>query len=106
MIKMEEFKRINLRIATVKSVEDHPRADRLYILRVELGGEERQLVAGIKEDYSPEELKGKQVVVVENLEPAHIRGVESKGMLLAAQDSNRIAIVVPEKAVADGSVVK
>jgi len=106
MITMEEFQRINLRIATVKSVEDHPRADRLYLLRVELGGEERQLVAGIKEFYAPEELRGKQIVVVENLAPATIRGVESRGMLLAAQDADRISILIPEKAVTDGSVVK
>jgi methionyl-tRNA synthetase len=106
MATLEDFQKLNLRVGTIKSVADHPRADRLYVLRVDLDGEERQLVAGIKRDYSPGELRGKQIVVVENLAPAIIRGVESNGMLLAAQDGDRIAIVVPEKPVKTGSVVK
>ena len=106
MITIEDFQKVNLRIATIKSVEDHPKADRLYLVTVDLGNEERRLVAGIKPFYKPEELLGRQVVVVENMAPATIRGVESAGMLLAAQDQNGVVILVPEKPVENGSVVK
>ena len=106
MISIEDFARLNLRTATIKEVRDHPEADRLYLVTVDLGDEERTLVAGIKQSYSPEELTGKQVVVVENLQPAKIRGVESRGMLLAAQDGDRIVIVGPESPVSAGSPVR
>lgn len=106
MISIEDFAKLNLRTATIKEVRDHPEADRLYLITVDLGGEERTLVAGIKQSYSPEELTGKQVVVVENLQPAKIRGVESRGMILAAQDGDRIVIVGPEKPVSPGSTVR
>ena len=106
MATIEDFKKLNLRIATVKAVQEHPNADRLYLVTVDLGGEDRQLVAGIRRHYSPPELVGKQVVVVENIAPAVIRGVESRGMLLAAQDGERCVVVTPEKEVAPGSVVR
>ncbi len=106
MITIEDFAKLNLRTATIKEVRDHPEADRLYLVTVDLGGEERTLVAGIKQTYSPEELTGRQVVVVENLQPAKIRGVESRGMILAAQDGDRIVIVGPESPVSPGSLVR
>ena len=67
MITMEDFKKLNLIVGTITRVEDHPNADRLYLLTVNLGSEERTLVAGIREAYQSEDLIGKQVVVVENL---------------------------------------
>jgi methionyl-tRNA synthetase len=106
MITIDDFKKMNLKIATVKAVKPHPNADRLYLVDVDLGGEDRQLVAGIRQFYSPEELVGKQVVVVENMAPATIRGVESKGMILAAQGKDRIVVVSPEKMVESGSTVR
>lgn len=106
MITIEEFKKLNMRIARIKEVSDHPGADRLYIVRVVIGEEEREVVAGIKKGYSKEELLGKLVVVVENLEPAVIRGVESKGMILATQDGDTLAILSPDKPVSPGSLVK
>ena len=106
MITIEEFKKLNLRIAKIKDVKDHPGADRLYVVRVDMGGEEREVVAGIKKGYSPEELTGKLVVVVENLEPAVIRGVESKGMILASQDGEILAVLSPDRPVSPGSLVK
>jgi len=106
MITIEEFKKLNLRIARIKEVQDHPGADRLYVVRLEIGEEERDVVAGIKRGYAKEELPGKLVVVVENLEPAVIRGVESKGMILATQDGETLAILSPDKPVAPGSLVK
>jgi methionyl-tRNA synthetase len=106
MISIEEFKKLNIRIARIKEVNDHPNADRLYVVRLVIGEEERDVVAGIKKAYNKEELLGKLVVVVENLEPAVIRGVESKGMILATQDGETMAILSPDKPVAPGSIVK
>ena len=105
MVSINEFRQLDLRVATIRKVEPHPNADRLLVLRVDLGGEERQIIAGIKAHYAPEELVGKQVIVVANLEPAKLRGLESQGMVLAASDGDRIVILTPEKAVAPGSRV-
>lgn len=106
MITIEDFAKLDLRVATVKAAEPHPKADRLLILKVDLGSEERQLVAGIRTHYTPEELIGKQIVVVANLQPAVLRGVESQGMLLAAADGERVVVLSPEKPVAPGSQVR
>ena len=105
MITIDDFAKLNLVVVTIRRVEDHPQADRLYLLTVDLGDEERRLVAGIKEYYRPEELVGKQLVVVENLEPASIRGVESRGMILAARDGNNLAIVTMDREIAPGTEV-
>src|SRR4026207_842598 len=99
MITIEDFRKVELRIGTVKAAEPHPNADRLMVLKVDLGGEERQICAGIRNHYTPEDLLGKQIVVVANLETAMLRGMESQGMLLAASDDGRIIILTPEKAV-------
>ena len=106
MITIEEFKKLNLRVARIKEIIDHPNADKLYVVRVMIGEEEREVVAGIKKGYTKEELLGKLVVVVENLEPAVIRGVESKGMILAAQDGEILAVISPDRPVSPGSLVK
>ena len=107
MISFKDFKKMELKIATVKDVQDHPDADRLYVIKVEIAeGETKQIVAGIKNHYSKEELLDKQVVIVNNLEPAILRGVESQGMILAASDENDLAVIVPEKKIICGSLVK
>ncbi|HEV8713309.1 MAG TPA: methionine--tRNA ligase subunit beta [Candidatus Binatia bacterium] len=106
MITLEEFGKIELRVATIKAVEPHPNADRLLVLKIDLGTEERQLVAGIRAHYTPEELIGRQIVVVANLQPAVLRGVESQGMLLAASDGEKVIILSPEKPTAPGAKVK
>jgi methionyl-tRNA synthetase len=105
MINIEEFRNIELRVGTVKSAEAHPKADRLLVLKVDLGTEERQIVAGIRAHYQPEDLVGKQVVVVANLEPAMLRGIESQGMVLAANDGERVVVLSPEKVVGPGAKV-
>jgi methionyl-tRNA synthetase len=74
-------------------------------LFVDVGGEERQIVAGIAEHYTPEELTGKNIIVVANLKPATIRGVESRGMLLAASDAGKVIVLVPDKPAAPGSKI-
>ena len=77
---------LNLKVAKIINIKDHPNADKLYILDIDLGSEKRQLVAGIKGYYSTDELKNKKIIVVANLKPAKLRGVESNGMLLAGDD--------------------
>jgi methionine--tRNA ligase beta chain len=107
VLSVDDFRRLDLRVATITAASPHPNADRLLVLQVDLGSEQRQLVAGIRAHYEPQALVGRQVVVVANLEPATLRGVESQGMLLAAADAEgRLAIVTPEKPVAPGAVVK
>jgi methionyl-tRNA synthetase len=106
MITIEQFRALDLRVATVIAAEPHPNADRLLVLHVDLGGERRQLVAGLRTHYEPAALVGRQVVVVANLEPARLRGVESQGMLLAATDGDRIVVLRPDEPVAPGAVVR
>ena len=106
MITIEEFARIQLRTARVIAAERHPRADRLLRLEVDLGDERRQIVAGIAGHYRPEELVGKTVVIVANLRPAVIRGVESQGMVLAAEDDGRVALLTTDRPVTEGSRVR
>ena len=105
MITIDEFRKMDLRVGTVKSAGPHPNADKLLVLRVDLGSEERQIVAGIKGHYEATELVGRQIVVVANLETAKLRGVESQGMLLAASDGNRIVVLTPEKPVMQGAKI-
>ena len=105
MISIDEFRNVELRVATVKSAEPHPNADKLIVLKIDLGTEERQICAGIRNHYTPEELVGRQIVVVANLETAKLRGLESQGMLLAASDEGRIVILTPEKIVQSGAKV-
>lgn len=102
MIPFSEFSKLDLRIGTITEVKDHPDAEKLYILQVDLGTEKRQLVAGLKEIYRKEELNGKQIIVICNLEPKEFKGVKSEGMLLASEDGT---ILSPEKKVENGSKV-
>lgn len=105
-ISIEEFARIDLRVARVVEASAIEGADRLLRLIVDLGGETRQLVAGIKKTYTPETLVGKHIIVVANLKPAQLRGVESRGMLLAASTDEGPIVATFEKEVAPGSKVK
>jgi methionine--tRNA ligase beta chain len=105
MISIDEFRKVELRIATIRSAEPHPNADKLLVLQIDLGSEQRQICAGIRSHYAPEELIGRQIVVVANLETAKLRGLDSQGMLLAASDEGRVILLTPEKAVATGSKV-
>ncbi len=105
LIPIEEFKKWDLRVARVLSAERIPKTDKLIKMIINLG-EERTLVAGIGRDYTPEELVGKSIVVVANLKPTKLMGVESQAMLLAAGDGKSLAVLVPERAVPPGAKVK
>jgi methionine--tRNA ligase beta chain len=105
MIGFEEFQKINLRVAEIVSAQKVEGSEKLLNLKIDLGLEKRQIVSGIAEFYEPEDLVGKQIVVVENLEPKKIFGLESRGMLLAVDDNGQIALLQPDKRVVPGSKV-
>lgn len=89
-IPFADFEKVELRVGEIKSVEDHPNADKLFVMKVDLGeGEERTIVAGLRKFYSAEELVGKKAIFAANLEPANLRGVESNGMILAVANKDR-----------------
>jgi len=106
MVTIEDFKKLEIKIAQIKEVNDHPDAERLYVIILDLGDKTKQIVAGIRPSYAKEDLIGKQVVVVDNLEPAMLRGVESQGMLLACKDEEGTCIISPLRQVKLGSIVK
>jgi len=106
MIGIEDFRNLEFIIAQIKEVKEHPNADKLYVLQVDTGKQRRQLVAGIRKSYTAEQLVGKRIVMVANLEPATIRGEESQGMLLAASDESGISVLSPDREVVLGSPVR
>ncbi len=124
MITIEDFAKIELKTGKIVEASEHPNADKLVVLKVDLGETEevvtmneevetktsvpkiRQIVAGIKKSYDPASLVGKNIVVVANLQPAVLRGVESQGMLLAASDENGISVLSPDRDIIPGSRVK
>ena len=106
MITIDDFKKVELIVAQIKEVVEHPDADRLYVLKVDTGKDVRQVVAGIRSRYTKEELIGRRVVLVENLQPAVTRGQESNGMILAATDAEGVSLVKVERDLALGSIVK
>lgn len=113
VVAFEEFAKLDLRIARVLACEPHPSADRLYKIQLDDGsGTPRQICAGIREHYKPEDLVGQHIVIVANLAPRVIRGEESRGMLLAASDApkdagtpRRVIVLQPRSEIAPGSVV-
>ena len=107
LASIDDFKRLSFKVGVVVSAEDHPNADRLLVLKVDIGeGNPRQLVAGIKGAYQASEMVGKRVVVVTNLKPALLRGVESQGMVLAASDASGLSLISLERPIQPGSPVK
>ena len=104
MVSFEDFKKLEIKVGKVLEVNDHPNADKLYIVKVDTG-EKRTIVAGIKNSYSKEELVGKKIIVVCNLEEKELRGVKSQGMLLASSDEGKVSLLVPNVGVSLGSGV-
>jgi len=92
-ISFDEFQKVHLRVGKVIEAADHPNADKLLVLQVDLGDEKRQLCAGLKGIYTPEQLVGRNLIIVANLAPRMMRGVESQGMLLAASPPDRSQVV-------------
>ncbi len=104
-LTLEDFKKTELRIAKVLDVQEIPGADRIWKLLIDTGSEKKEVVAGIKKFYSREQLLGRSVVIVNNLAPSVIRGVESKGMLLAAKDGAELSLLCVDKDLPAGSLV-
>jgi methionyl-tRNA synthetase len=102
--EFQKFAALDLKIGKVKDVQPHPNADKLYLVKVDIG-REITIVTGLKEFYTADELKTKTLVVVTNLEPAVLRGVKSEGMLLAAEDGGSLALLTPVKDLPAGTQV-
>jgi len=94
IITFDEFLKVDLRVGKVVEVSVHPNADKLLVLKVDLGTETRQLCAGLRGIYEPEQLMGRNIVVAANLAPRTMRGVESQGMLLAATTADRSKVII------------
>ncbi len=105
-ITYADFSKLDLRVGEILEASLHPKADRLLVLKVKIAEEVRQVVAGIRSAYDPTVLAGRRVVVVANLAPAVIRGVESQGMLLAADLDGKAVLLAPDREVPSGSKVK
>lgn len=104
-VKYDEFAKMDIRAATVLSAKEHPNASKLYVLEIDFGDEKRQLVAGLREHYKAEEIVGKQIVVLKNLEPRVLRGIESRGMLLAAGDGEKIRLLTVDEPVKNNAKI-
>ncbi len=107
VITFDDFAKLDLRVATILKAEPHPAADKLLVLQIDLGFEQRQIIAGIRQHYDAAALIGRQIVVVANLAPRAMRGLESKGMLLAAStpDHAQVILLAPDRSIAPGSKV-
>lgn len=105
-ISIDDFKKVELRTAKILEARPHPNADKLVLLKVDVGGEQKQIVAGIRAYYEPEKLIGRTVVVVNNLQPAMLRGEESNGMLLAASGPAGVHLLTPDADLPGGCEVR
>lgn len=104
-ISFEDFKKIDLRVARILEVERIEDSEKLFKIKIDVGGEERILVSGVSNYYEPKDLIQKQVIVILNLEPKIIFGVESHGMILFARDKEKPIVLSPEEEVADGAII-
>ena len=95
-VTYDDFAKIELRIARVLEARPHPNADKLMLLQIDVGDAQKQIVAGIRQHYTPEQLVGKLIVVVNNLAPAMLRGETSNGMLLAASSGEKVVLLTPD----------
>jgi len=106
IISYDEFKKLDIRVALVEKVEKVPKADKLYKLSIDLGTEKRTLVAGLAEHYKIEDLQGKKIVVLTNLEPRKLKGILSKGMLLAAVENDNVSILILDRDLPPGARIE
>lgn len=104
-IKFEYFEKLEIKIGKILSAEKVEGSDKLLKLEVDLGTEKRQIVAGIAESFKPEEMAGKEIPIIANLEPRKIRGIESQGMILVVDANEKIVLLSPEEEVPLGSIV-
>lgn len=104
---IEEFQKLDLRVGKIITAEKISNSEKLLRLEVDLGSEWRQIVSGIADKYKPEDLINKQIIIVANLDSKIIKGIESQGMLLAAEDDNgNLSLIMPDKEIKSGSKIK
>lgn len=106
MISFKEFKKMEMRVGTITKVDEIPNSKNLMKFKVDIGGQEKQAVAGIKSHYQSSELEGKQFVFLTNLEPAKLMGELSEIMVLAAVEGDRVVLIKPEKEISNGAIVE
>ncbi len=104
-ISFEEFKKMDIRTGKILDVQEHPDADKLYVMDVDTGTDKRRIVAGIRPYYKKEELIGKTVIILTNLQPRTIRGIESQGMLLAGLDGNNLGVLTVDRDLKPGTKI-
>lgn len=105
-IKFSEWEKLDLKIGTILEAKDHPNADKLYVLKIDLGNEERTVVAGIRKAYTHKQLIGKKVVIFTNLEPAMLREIKSEGMVLAAVKDDKVVLLTTEDEIENGAKIR
>jgi methionine--tRNA ligase beta chain len=105
MVSFDEFKRLDMKVGEIISVDKVPNADKLYSLQVDIGEKQIRLVAGLRQIYNESDLRGKKIIVLTNLEPVTIRGVRSEGMLLAAVDGDDASLLTVDRPIRTGSDV-
>jgi len=105
LVTLDDFGKLDLRVAVVVQAERVEKAARLLKLQIDIGGDKRQIIAGIAEHYAPEEIVGRKIIVVANLKPAVIRGIESRGMLLAAKKDGVMRLVTVDGDIASGATI-
>lgn len=106
-VEFNDWKKMDIRVGTIKKADPHPNADKLVVLHVDIGeAKEKQLVAGIKNYYKPEELVGKRVIIFANLKPVNLRGVESNGMILAAVNNKEVVLLTTDKTINNGARIE
>ena len=106
MIPFDDWKKLDLRVGKILEVNDHPKADKLLVMKVDIGNEVRTIVVGIKNYYKKDELKGKKVVVFVNLEQKELKGIKSEGMILAAVKDDKVILLQPERDIDVGAVIQ
>ena len=106
MISFNDFQKLDIRIGTILEAEPVPNTDKLLKLKIDLGDEQRELIAGIADTYNSEDIKGKQIPILTNLEPKTIKGIESKGMILAVEIDGKAVLLEPDKKVNNGSKIR
>ena len=105
-VSFEEFSKMDLRVGKITKAERVVGSKNLVKMLIDVGGENRQAVAGIAQYYSPQEIEGKQVVVIVNLQPKRMFGIESNVMILAAEDENTVSVLMPDRQVKVGSKIR
>ena len=106
MITLEDFLKVELKVVQIVEAKTHPDADRLLVLTVDTGAERKEVVAGIAQHYPVGDLVGKKVILVNNLQPATLRGVVSNGMILAAKEGESLSLITTERPIAPGATVR